>query len=123
MGRLLGLDVPDLDLAHRRVRRRGGPRPQDRIGWGELTAKLLPLLLIGRATGPVFLTERRAPARVARADRCPYTGRGRLSARRSAELLRQATVALDPAGHGWSLRDLRPAAGSATVLPCRPPQT
>ena len=108
VGRLLGLDVPDLDFAQRRVRRRGVPRPEHRIGWGELTAGLLPLLVLGRATGPVFLTERRAPDGVERRDRCPYTGRGRLSARRAAELLRQASVSVDPSGRGWSLRDLRP---------------
>lgn len=120
--RLLRLDVSDLDLAHRRVRRRSQPRPEDRIGWGELTAELLPLLVIGRNTGPVFRTERRAPGGVAAADRCPYTGHGRLSARRAAELFRQATASLGPSAARWSLRDLRPRPASAMVQPCRPPQ-
>lgn len=120
VARLLGLDVSDLDLVNRRVRGRGQPRPEDRINWGERTAELLPLLVIGRSSGPVFLTERRAPDSVERADRCPYTGRGRLSSRRAAELFRQATASLGPTAAGWSLRDLRPRPGSATVAPCRP---
>lgn len=104
---LLALDTSDLDFAGRRVRRRAGPRAADRIGWGPLSAQVLPLLTIGRATGPVFLTERRAAARVPAADRCPYTRRARLSARRAAELFQTATREIDPAGTGWTLRDLR----------------
>lgn len=109
LGRLLALDVSDLDFPGRRTRRRAEPRAADRIGWGPLTAELLPLLTIGRTQGPVFRTERRAPDRVPAADRCPYTGRARLSARRAAELFESATRALDPAGLGWNLRDLRVA--------------
>jgi len=115
--RLLQLDVSDLDLAHRRVRRRAQPRPEDRIGWGELTAGLLPLLVIGRSAGPVFRTERRAPSGVDRADRCPYTGHGRLSPRRAAELFRQATESLGPDAAPRSLRDLRPRPGAAPAHP------
>jgi integrase len=106
---LLALDVSDLDLTLRRVRPRGGPRQADRIGWGGRSAELLPLLKIGRAAGPLFLTERRAAGRVPEPDRCPYTGRARLSVRRAAELFRVATGQLDPQGAGWNLRDLRVA--------------
>jgi len=106
---LLALDVSDLDLASRRVRRKGGPRREDRIVWGGRSAELLPLLTIGRTSGPLFLTERRAAKRVMKADRCPYTGRARLSGRRAAELFRAATLELDPQGVGWNLRDLRVA--------------
>ena len=104
---LLALNVSDLDLARRRIRRQSGPRLADRIGWAEKAAELLPLQTIGRTTGPLFLTERRAAGRVPEADRCPYTGRARLSARRAAELFRAATRDLDPADQGWNLRDLR----------------
>lgn len=104
---LLALDTSDLDFARRGVRRQAGPRAADRIGWGPLSAELLPLLTIGRAAGPVFLTERRAAGRVPAADRCPYTRRARLSARRAAELFQAATGEIDPAGRGWNLRDLR----------------
>ena len=107
---LLALNMSDLDLAHRRVRRRGGaPRQADRISWGPRSAELLPLLTIGRAAGPVFLTERRAAEHVAAADRCPYSGRARLSMRRATELFRTLTRASDPRGLGWNLRDLRVA--------------
>lgn len=109
LGQLLALDVSDLDFPARGTRRRGRPRAADRIGWGPLTAELLPLLTIGRTQGPVFRTERRAPGRVPAADRCPYTGRARLSARRAAELFEAAARGLDPAGRGWNLRDLRVA--------------
>jgi integrase/recombinase XerD len=115
IGHLLALDASDLDFATRRVRRRGGPRQVDRIGWGPLSAELLPLLTIGRTGGPVFLTTRRAAGRVPAADRCPYTGRARLSARRAAELFQAATRGLDPAGHGWNLRDLRVAGRAASA--------
>ncbi|MBR7831348.1 hypothetical protein KDK95_33900 [Actinospica sp. MGRD01-02] len=105
---LLALDVSDLDLGLRRIRRKGGtPRRVDRIVWGDRSAKLLPLLTIGRTNGPLFLTERRATARVAAADRCPYSGHARLSMRRAAELFRAATSEADPRGVGWNLRDLR----------------
>jgi len=104
---LLALDVPEFDLRARKVRRRGDPRQADRIGWGERSAELLPLLISGRAAGPLFLTERRAAARVPAADRCPHTGRARLSARRAAELFQAATRQFDPRGEGWNLRDLR----------------
>ncbi|GII62455.1 hypothetical protein Skr01_25400 [Sphaerisporangium krabiense] len=80
--------------------------------WRAGTARLLALLLVGRAGGPVFLTERRAPSGTAPRDRCPVTGRGRLSYRRAAELFTVATRHLDPDGHGWTLRHLR-AAGPA----------
>lgn len=107
---LLALNVSDLDLAHRRVRRKGSePRQADRIAWGEKSAELLPLLTIGRTTGPLFLTERRAAAHVAGVDRCPYTGHARLSMRRATELFRVTTSEWDPRGQGWNLRDLRVA--------------
>jgi integrase/recombinase XerD len=112
---LLALDASDLDFAGRLVRRRGGPRQADRIGWGPLSAELLPLLTIGRTGGPVFRTTRRAAGRVPPADRCPYTGRARLSARRAAELFQSATSGLDPAGRGWNLRDLRVAGRAASA--------
>ena len=57
---VLLLDVPDLDTANRCavVTRKGGAR--DLIAWQTGTARLLPRLLSGRKTGPVFLTDRKA---------------------------------------------------------------
>ncbi|MDX3355242.1 hypothetical protein PV703_18395 [Streptomyces sp. ME01-24h] len=84
--RILALDVDDLDLPGRRTRERSGPPSR----WGEGSARLLPLLVLGRVDGPVF-----------------RTGRGRLSYRRAAELFTAATRPLDPLGRGWTLRRLQ----------------
>ena len=56
---VLALDVEDLDLTNRRakVRRKGGA--VDVIVWQTGTARLLPRLIRGRKSGPLFLTDRR----------------------------------------------------------------
>ncbi|QBJ93316.1 hypothetical protein D0Z67_25575 [Streptomyces seoulensis] len=107
---VLALDIAHLDLLARHTKR----GVTTRLSWGEGTARLLPLLLAGRTEGPVFVTARRAPAATPPADRCPVTGRGRLSYRRAAELFTAATRPLDPSGHGWTLLALRERAGRAT---------
>jgi hypothetical protein len=75
------------------------------------TARLLPRLLAGRATGPAFLADRRAPTSGRRApaadDVDPATRRGRLSYPRVKYLFKQATTAHDPHGRGWTLHQLR----------------
>ncbi|MFE7528451.1 hypothetical protein ACFU7Y_22415 [Kitasatospora sp. NPDC057542] len=98
---VLALDTDHLDLPRRRTL----PHP-DRtpVHWQSGTARLLPLLVAGRATGPLFLTDRRAPAGAPARDRCPYTGHARLSYRRAAELF---TAHTRPLGPGWTLRRLR----------------
>ncbi|MFD7922147.1 hypothetical protein ACFV3R_23340 [Streptomyces sp. NPDC059740] len=97
-----------LDVSALRPDRQGVRAHHERqLRWSAATARLLTLHLVGRSSGPVFLTDRRAPAGAPHADRCPVTGRGRLSYRRAAELFTTATAALDPAGHGWTLRQLR----------------
>ncbi|MGW5333848.1 hypothetical protein [Streptomyces bauhiniae] len=100
---VLALNIDHLDLPARRTR----PSTATHLHWGEGTARLLPLLLAGRTAGPVFVTSRRAPATTPPADRCPVTGRGRLSYRRAAELFTAATRPLDPSGRGWTLFALR----------------
>ncbi|MFI8346867.1 hypothetical protein [Streptomyces sp. NPDC085596] len=100
---VLALDIDHLDLPGRRTRR--GAKAG--VSWGPGTARLLPLLLAGRTAGPVFVTARRAPATTPPTDRCPVTGRGRLSYRRAAELFTAATKPLDPSGRGWTLLVLR----------------
>nr|WP_243866212.1 site-specific integrase [Actinophytocola oryzae] len=101
---VLSLDVEDLDLDDRRARAGAGW-----VGWRSGTAGLLPELLGGRRRGPLFLADRRpAPARpVAAADLCPETGRGRLSYERAEYLFKHTTRPLDPAGDGYTLRQLR----------------
>jgi integrase len=106
---LLSLDIGGLDLAHGRGRV-ATPRPGTWIGWtAATTSDLLGWLVAGRPEGPVFVTGRRAPGHTARADRCPVTGRARMSYRRAAELFTAATVPLDPAGRGWTLHQLQRA--------------
>ena len=102
---VLGLDVEDLDMANRcaRVTRKGGD--VDLITWQSRTATLLPRLLKGRKTGPVFLTDRRVRSDVPRslADIDPDTGRGRLTYATAQELFKAATG-------GKSLHQLRHSA-------------
>jgi integrase/recombinase XerD len=104
---VLTLDVGDLDLRNKRARVVAKGGAVEWIHWQSGTAQLLPRLLRGRQAGPVFLTDRRAPARTPAPDVCPITGRARLSYRRAAELFTEATRDLDPAGAGWTLHQLR----------------
>jgi RNA polymerase sigma factor (sigma-70 family) len=103
---VLSLNVEHLDLADRRAR-----AGDMWVTWRSGTARLLPELVAGRGSGPVFLADRRpVPARMPKAaDLCPATGRGRLSYPRAEYLFKQATKQLDPAGNGYTLRQLRHA--------------
>jgi hypothetical protein len=103
----LALNATAVDLAGRRVRAPGPP-----LAWERATSDLLGWLLAGRPYGPVFLTDRRAPAGAAPADVCPVTGRARMSYRRAAEIFTARTRPLDPAGKGWTLHQLRRPARS-----------
>lgn len=105
---VLRLDVADLDRQARtaRTRRKAGAR--DVIAWQTGTARLLPRLLGGRCSGPVFLTERRARPSVALADIDPDSGRARLSYRRAAELFEEH--ALQVLGEKVTLHQLRHSA-------------
>jgi integrase len=117
---VLALDVLDLDLRNRcaKVRRKGSA--VDVIVWRTGTARLLPRLLKGRRSGPVFLTDRRARVQLPPRDLDLPSGRARLSYRRAAELFEQASRPLanpsstDPAElerrGGWSLHQLRHSA-------------
>lgn len=100
---VLALNIADLDIARRRTH---GHTGMD-LHWQSRTAQLLNLLLLNRTTGPLFLTNRRAPAGTAATDSCSLTGRARLSYRRAAEIFTNATRSLDPTGQGWTLRQLR----------------
>lgn len=104
----LRLDVRDLDMPARtaRTRRKGGAR--DVIAWQTGTARLLPRLLAGRRSGPVFLTDRRARPSVAAVDVDPTTGCARLSYRRAAELFEEHTVRV--LGEKATLHQLRHSA-------------
>jgi hypothetical protein len=108
---VLELDANWLDLSLHRVRARPGDGARVGIQWQETTSQILRWLLSGRAWGPVFLTDRKAPARTPTADVCPLTGQARMSYRRAAEIFAALTVPLDPAGRGWTLHQLSAAAG------------
>ena len=99
----LRLDAGAVDLTGRRARLPDGELAE----WGARTGELIGWLLAGRRTGPVFLTDRRAPAGTTAADLCPLSGRGRMSYRRAAEIFTEHTRALDPDGRGWMLHQLR----------------
>jgi integrase/recombinase XerC/integrase/recombinase XerD len=92
---VLMLDVADLDTTNRcaMVTRQGGSR--DLIAWQTGTARLLPRMLAGRKTGPLFLTDRKARPSVASNDVDPSTQRARLSYRRAAELFGIHTADFD----------------------------
>ncbi|GAA1253973.1 hypothetical protein GCM10009665_50790 [Kitasatospora nipponensis] len=112
---VLALNVEELDFDDRRAgagtsARQGSRGGQgSRVGWRAGTARLLPALVGDRTRGPLFLTDRRpGPARTPEAvDRCPDTGRARLSYERAEYLFKQATRSLDPTGQGYTLRRLR----------------
>jgi hypothetical protein len=100
---VLGLDAHMVDGRSRKATTIGaGP-----VTWTTGTAQLLSWLLAGRRSGPVFLTDRRAPAGTSPLDVCQLTGRARMSYRRAAEIFTEHTRALDPAGRGWMLHQLR----------------
>lgn len=102
---VLMLDVPDLDTANRCavVTRKGGAR--EVIVWQTGTARLLPRMLAGHKSGPVFLTDRKARPTVASNDIDTVTARARLSCRRAAELFEEHTAAFD--GGPYTLHQLR----------------
>lgn len=102
---VLRLDVQDLDLAQRRAVtvRKGGA--VDTLHFATGSARLLPRLVAGRTSGPVFLSSvppsvRRTPAVL---DLDPATGHGRLSYRRAAQIFSDATA-------GRTLHQLRHSA-------------
>jgi integrase len=90
-GEILALDVEDLDLPNKRARIRSKGGDLELVFFQSGSARLLPRLLAGRTRGPVFQTDRRAPAGTPTLDVCPVTGRARLSYRRAASLFAQHT--------------------------------
>jgi integrase len=107
---VLGLDAGRIDLPGLGAPIGDSPRGRYAwIRWRDGTGQLLGWLLAGRSYGPVFLTQRRAPAGAAPADVCPVTGRARMSYRRAAEIFSAVTRPLDPEGRGWTLGQLRQA--------------
>ena len=90
---VLGLDVPDLDLANRNARARVKGGDTHLPHFQTAAARLLRAQIAGRESGPVFLTERRAASHLvtAAADLDPQSGRARLSYEMAEQLFKQAT--------------------------------
>jgi integrase/recombinase XerD len=109
---ILALDADHLDLSRHRTRPYPRPGIDPGIEWRETTSQVLRWLLAGRTWGPVFLTDRRAPAGSDPHDTCRLTGHARMSYRRAAEIFTIATRPLDPAGRGWMLHQLSGEPGS-----------
>ncbi|MFE9173504.1 site-specific integrase [Streptomyces kebangsaanensis] len=103
------------------------------IHWQSGTTQLLPRLIAGRTHGPLFLTDRKAPARTPALDTCPATDRARLSCRRAEGIFEESTrlpanplAFPDDVGNleGWTLHRLHHGAlthdaedGSSTPMP------
>ena len=89
---VLGLDVPDLDLANRQARARVKGGDTHLLHFQTAAARLLRALIAGREAGPVFLTERRAASHrvTAAANLVPESGRARLSYEMAEQLFKQA---------------------------------
>jgi integrase len=92
-GSVLALNIEDLDLPGKRGKVTAKGNVVRWVQWQSGTARLLPRLIAGRTSGPLFLAHRRpAPVRTpASADTCPHTGRGRLSYTRAEYLFKKAT--------------------------------
>jgi site-specific recombinase XerD len=111
---VLSLDAHAVDLRNGRARMAGRESPvESPVEWGAGTSELLDWLLAGRRHGPLFRTDRRAPAGTPAADLCPLSGRGRMSYRRAAEIFSEQTRQLDAGGRGWMLHQLRRSGGRA----------
>lgn len=80
IGEVLALNAEDLDMPNRRATVTGKGNRVREITWGSDTALLLPRMLKGRRTGPLFATLRKAPAGTPVRDLTPG-GYGRLSVR------------------------------------------
>jgi integrase len=78
------------------------------VTWQSGTARLMPRLLKGRKSGPLFVTNRRARVQLAAADLDTVSGRARLSYRQTAGIFTAATG--DLPGGPWTLHQLRHSA-------------
>ncbi|GAA0325383.1 hypothetical protein GCM10010302_75620 [Streptomyces polychromogenes] len=117
---ILCLNVEELFPADKRGRVVSKGGAVEWIHWQSGTAQLLPRHIAGRTRGPLFLTDRKAPARTPTLDICPTTGRARLSYRRAEEIFEESTRLLaNPLARpedcgdkleGWTLHRLRHSA-------------
>jgi integrase len=122
---ILALNVEDLDMPSKRARvtRKGGA--QDWIVWQSGTATLLPRLLKGRTSGPLFVTDRKARVQLPPSD-LDERGRARLSYRQAEDLFKDASsgatlhqlrhsALTHAAEDGWSTPELMARSGHSSV--------
>jgi integrase len=122
---VLRLNVEDLDFANKRarVRRKGGAI--DIIVWQTGTATLLPRLLKGRKSGPVFVTDRKARVALPPADLDEH-GHARLSYRQAEDIFKAASggatlhqlrhsALTHAAEDGWNTPELMSKSGHQSV--------
>jgi integrase/recombinase XerC/integrase/recombinase XerD len=122
---VLSLNVEDLDMPNKRarVRRKGGA--QDVIVWQTGTATLLPRLLKGRKSGPVFVTDRKARVALPPADLDEH-GHARLSYRQAEDIFKAASggatlhqlrhsALTHAAEDGWNTPELLSKSGHQSV--------
>jgi integrase/recombinase XerD len=116
---VLCLNVEDLYPQGKRGRITAKGGATEWIHWQSGAAQLLPRLIARRTRGPLFLTDRKAPAGTPALDVCPETGRARLSYRRAEEIFEENTRLLaHPLASrediedldGWTLHRLRHSA-------------
>jgi integrase len=107
---VLSLDIEDVDLDNKRARTVSKGGDTEWLHFQSGSARLLPRIIAGRQTGPLFLAERRpAPARTPAAlDVCPVTGRGRLSYERAEYLFKRHSRRISR--NGLTLHQLRHSA-------------
>lgn len=90
---VLGVDIENVDQANREAIIVGKGGSAERIYWTSTTARLLPRLINGRTTGPLFVGKRKPRSHLAPAasDLCPVTGRARLSYYRAEKIFKAAS--------------------------------
>lgn len=122
---VLRLNAEDLDMPNKRarVRRKGGA--VDVIVWQTGTATLLPRLLKGRRSGPVFVTDRKARVALPPGD-LDERGHARLSYRQAEDIFKAASggatlhqlrhsALTHAAEDGWNTPELLSKSGHQSV--------
>ncbi|WP_030773795.1 tyrosine-type recombinase/integrase [Streptomyces albidoflavus] len=104
---VLCLNVEDLYPQDKRGRITAKGGAIEWIHWQSGTAQLLPRLIARRTRGPLFLTDRKAPAGTPTLDVGSETGRARLSYRRAEEIFEENTRLLaNPLASPEDIEDL-----------------
>jgi integrase/recombinase XerC/integrase/recombinase XerD len=104
---MLGLDVKDLDAGNREGQVNGKGGDVQTVWWATGTARLLPRVLGGRGSGPVFIASRAPLREMPLTDLDPTTGRARLSYRQAERGFSEAGLRIDPGGPAWTMHRLR----------------